>query len=396
MKQNKDMKKIVSIVFFSLLLFSCGKQDSVYKEFVKEGGYIYPAKPLELTAKMGYQRIFLEWKAPMDPSIRTTKLFWDNYTDSMVFSVSDYVDGFLRAEVSGLDDRSYTFDVINYDAAGNRSLASEITTTPFGESWLLSHSERSCVSAEMDGDVALVKMGKSTDEMVATQFRYKTEDGTVVYSDYMKPEDVEFHLPKAMRGKRFEFRSAFLPSNGIDTVWFMSWQKSQNPIVYKMEAKDWNVTVTNGQVYSSFTPDKIFDGIIASANRWHSSRTSSTAKIFPKVLSIDTGVSEGSEYSFNHFVFFQSTSSQTYRYIREVLIYIGDSPYDPDDADPLSNFGTPVCRVIITREAEYTAEINPATKGRYIAIVFTNSFNSSGYIDLWELTPYGFIASQVD
>ena len=171
MKQNKDMKKIVSIVFFSLLLFSCGKQDSVYKEFVKEGGYIYPAKPLELTAKMGYQRIFLEWKAPMDPSIRTTKLFWDNYTDSMVFSVSDYVDGFLRAEVSGLDDRSYTFDVINYDAAGNRSLASEITTTPFGESWLLSHSERSCVSAVMDGDVALVKMGKSTDEMVATQFR---------------------------------------------------------------------------------------------------------------------------------------------------------------------------------------------------------------------------------
>ena len=391
------MKKILFTLMFVAALTACGKQDTVYKPFVKEGGYIYPAKPIDLKATSGYERILLEWNAPMDPSIRTTKLFWDNYTDSLTFSSADYKDGALQVWVKDLSDRSYTFDVVNYDAKGHKSLATEITTTPFGESWLLSHAERSALVATMDEADAVVRMSKATDEMVATQFRYKADDGTVVTSEYMKPEEVEFRLPKALKGKKFEFRSAFLPTNGIDTVWFMSWQKSQIPILYKMDVENWTVTATKGQVYSTNTPDKIFNGVIASANRWHSSRSSSTAKVFPKVLSIDTGVAEGEEYTFNHFVFSQSTSSQTYRYIREVLIYIGDSPYDPDDADPLTNYGTPVYKETLPRSEEnYTAEMKSTVKGRYVAVVFTNSYNTSGYLDLWELSPYGYKASEVD
>lgn len=391
------MKKIIFTLMFVAALSACGKQDTVYKPFVKEGGYIYPAKPIDLKATSGYERILLEWNAPMDPSIRTTKLFWDNYTDSLTFSSADYKDGSLQVWVKDLSDRSYTFDVVNYDAKGNKSLATEITTTPFGESWLLSHAERSALVATMEDEDAVVTMSKATDEMVATQFRYKTDDGSVVISDYMKPEEVVFRLPKALKGKKFEFRSAFLPANGIDTVWFMSWQKSQNPIFYKFEAKDWEVTATKGQVYSTNTPEKIFDGVIASANRWHSSRTTSGAKVFPKVLSIDTGVEKGGEYTFTSLVFSQSTSSQTYRYLREVLVFIGDEPYDPNDEDPVSNFGTPVfVGTLVRTDADLPVEIKPATKGRYLSLVFTNSYNSSGYLDLWELTPYGFRASEVD
>lgn len=391
------MKKVFFVFFVLAAFVSCGKQDTVYKPFVKEGGYIYPAKPLELKATSGYQRIFLEWMAPMDPSIRTTKLFWDNYTDSLVFSINDYEGGFLSAEVANLDDRSYTFDVVNYDAAGHKSLPTEITTTPFGESWLLSHAERSLLSAVMDGDDAVVTMTKSTDEMVATQFRYKTADGQVVESDYLKPGEVEIRLPNAMKGKRVEFKSAFLPANGKDTVWLVSWQKSMNPIFYRPDTENWTVTATKGQVYSTNTPDKIFDGIIASANRWHSSRTASSAKIFPKVLSIDTGTAEGAEYTFTNFIFSQSPSGQTYRYLREVLIYIGDTPYDPDDSDPVANFGTPVYKeTLIRTEADLNIPFRPVAKGRYIALVFTNSYNGSGYLDLWELTPYGYLASEVD
>lgn len=394
------MRKIFCIVLFSSLLFSCGKQDTVYKEFVKEGGYIYPAKPIELTASSGYQRVFLEWMAPMDPSIRVTKLFWDNYTDSLVFSISDYVDGFLSAEVAGLDDRSYTFDVVNYDAAGHKSLATEITTTPFGESWLLSHAERSFMSAVMDGEDAVVTMGKSTDEMVATKFRYKADDGNIVESDYLFPEDVEIRLPHAMKGKRIEYKSAYLPANGRDTVWFLSWQKTMSPIFYRPDTDGWIVEATKGQVGSSstvtFSADKIFDGIIASANRWHSSRTSSTAKVFPKVLAIDTGAAKGSEFTFANFILYQHSTTSSLRYIRELLIYVGDAPFDPNDTDPVNNFGTPVFKETIPQEAEYDAHLKPFTKGRYIALVFTNSRNTSGYVDLWELSPCGYLESEMD
>ena len=396
MKRNKDMKKILSIVFFSLLLFSCGKQDTVYKEFVKEGGYIYPAKPLELTAKSGYQRIFLEWMAPMDPSIRTTKLFWDNYTDSLVFSISDYKEGFLTAEVAGLDDRSYTFDVVNYDAAGNKSLATEITTTPFGESWLLSHSERSFLFAEMDGDNALVTMGKATDEMVATKFRYVTASGETVESDYMGAEDVEFSLPNARRGSRLAYKSAFLPSNGVDTVWVTSWTPCDKPITYPLPVEGWTVTVTSGQEYSTYTCDKILDGIVSQDNRWHSAR-SGVNKVFPKILSIDTGCPEGGEYIFTRFVFYLSPSGSTYRYIRDTKVYIGNQPYDPNLKTAVDDFGTPAISVSFNRN-EAVQAYSPKTpaSGRYWAILFSNSYNTNGLLDLWEVVPYGYLVSEAE
>lgn len=394
------MKKIVTILMFIAVLVSCGKQDTVYKPFVKEGGYIYPAKPIELRATSGYQRILLEWDAPMDPSIRTTKLFWDNYSDSLVFSVSDYQDGSIQVWVTDLDDRSYTFDVINYDAAGNKSLATEITTTPFGESWLLSHAERSFMRATMDGDDAVVTMSKSTDEMVATKFRYKMADGTVTESEYLLPGNVEIRLPQALRGKRVEYKSAFLPVNGKDTVWSISWQKSMYPILYKPDTDGWTVEATKGQVGSSstvtYSADKIFDGILSTSNRWHSSRTASTAKVFPKVLSIDTGVAEGDEFTFTDFFLYQHSTTSSLRYLREVLIFIGNVPFDPNDQDPVNNFGTPAFKETIPQEASYDAAIKPFVKGRYIALVFTNSRNSSGYLDLWELVPFGYLDTEMD
>ena len=391
------MKKIILVLIFAAILLSCGKQDTVYKPFIKEGGYIYPAKPIELTATSGFQRILLEWKAPMDPSIRTTKLFWDNYTDSLTFTNADYNDGVIQVWIDGLDDRSYTFDVVNYDEKGHKSLATEITTTPFGESWLLSHSERSVKSAVMDGEDAAVTMTRSTDEMVATKFRYKTTDGTIVESEYLRPGDVEIRLPKAQKGKLFEFKSAFLPVNGKDTVWNVSWQKAQYPILYKIETGNWTVSATKGQTYSSYTAKKIFDGVISSSSRWHSSRTASSAKVFPKILSIDTGVSEGAEYTFTSLVFHQSPDDKTYRYIRQVLVFIGDTPFDQNDNDPVANFGTPIFKgTLTTAEADTQVELKPATKGRYMAIVFMNTYNEDGYIDLWELSPYGYLASEMD
>ena len=391
------MKKIVTILMFAAALISCGKQDTVYKPFVKEGGYIYPAKPIELKATSGYQRILLEWDAPMDPSIRTTKLFWDNYSDSLVFSTSDYQDGSIQVWVDNLDDRSYTFDVVNYDAKGHKSLATEITTTPFGESWLLSHAERSFLVAKMDGEDAVVSMSRSTDEMVATQFRYKTTDGDVVESDYLKPGETEIRLPKALRGKRIEYRSAFFPANGVDTVWFVSWQKSNAPIYYQIDASSWGITTTKGQVYNPYTANKIFDGVISSSSYWHSSRSASLANVFPKILAIDSGLEGDAAPTLVSLVFCQNASNSQLRYIRDLKVFVSDEPFDPNDSDPATNYGTPVIETTLVRDyADVECAIKSGAKGRYMAVMFTNSYNSSGYITLWELILYGYVESEVD
>ena len=121
------MKKILTITFFGVLTLaaSCAKQDTVYKEYLKEGGYIYPAKAINASVEKGYQRITLKWEAPMDPSLRTAKVFWDNRTQSRDFNYADYPAGKLEATIDNLEDRSYTFEIVNFDEAGNKSLATD-------------------------------------------------------------------------------------------------------------------------------------------------------------------------------------------------------------------------------------------------------------------------------
>lgn len=392
------MKKTAYFFLTALVLLplACGKQDAVYKEFVQPGGYIYPAKPLNLTAVSGFQRVFLQWEAPMDPSIRSTKLFWDNYTDSLEFAYGAYVDGVLETVVDQLDDRSYTFDVVNYDGNGHRSLATEITMVPFGESWLLSHSERSVRFARMSGDDALITMSKSTDEMVATRFRYRTADGKTVVSEYLLPDTEDAVLPGAKKGSRFEYQSAFLPEEGRDTVW-AAWTRAMDPIIYPLPAADWEVTVTEDQVLGNYTPDKIFDGIIGTSNRWHSARSGAAASAFPKVLAIDTKAEGDGGYAFSVLEFCFSPSGTSYRYVRNLSIYMGDKPYDPNETDIEGKYGAPVFNGVFNRaDDKQQVSFRTPRSARFFAVVFKDSWNVNGFIDLWELIPYGYSPSDAE
>ncbi len=112
----------------AVLAVSCGGQDEIYKEWVKKGGYDYPAKAINLSSVIGYQNVIVNWEKPMDPAVRTATLFWDNYAKSIDVDYADYPDGKVSIEVGELEDRSYTFDIVNYDDVGNKSLAAEITS----------------------------------------------------------------------------------------------------------------------------------------------------------------------------------------------------------------------------------------------------------------------------
>ena len=65
--------------------------------------------------------------------------------------------------------------------------------------------------------------------------------------------------------------------------------------------------VTTGQIMSSsYTPDKIFDGIVNANNRWHSPAST----VFPKILVVDAGKES---YYINKFIIYQHPTS-TSRY----------------------------------------------------------------------------------
>ncbi|MBR5925302.1 MAG: hypothetical protein IKZ60_07535 [Bacteroidales bacterium] len=390
------MKKIYIILIsvLALMAASCGKQDAVYKEFIKDGGFIYPAKPINIEAERGYQRLVLKWDLPMDPSIRTAKLFWDSRTQSMDFDYSAYPDGKVKVVIPDLEDRSYTFEVVNYDSDENASLAAEITSSPFGESWLVSHAERTMLYVEMAGSDAIVTMGKLTDEIVATKFRYTNASGSVVESRPFMVDEDEIKLPNAKKWKYLEYQSAYCPAGGIDTVWINNWTRSPYPVATNVESTA-TVTVTENQIRDNFKPQLILDGIKDSGtSRWYSSNNANYRLLFPKILVIDTKLSGDNAMTFNHFVFYEDPDpdGQTRRYIRSVNVYVGDTKFNPDDSNYARTFGDPVLTVSLNQlSAVQDFIVSTPKRGRYIALVFRNSYNSSGFVDLWELEAFGYV-----
>lgn len=399
MNTGKTYLSILLTVGVAVALFSCGGQDEIYKEWVKKGGYDYPAKAVNLSSVIGYKSVIINWEKPMDPAVTTATLFWDNYASSQSIDYADYSDGKVSMGVGNLEDRSYTFDIVNYDAVGNKSLAAEITVSPYGDSWMVSRSERTVTSARMDGRDAKIVMSKATDEMVATRFRYKNlQDEWVECETILKPGENEVTFPNALRGKRFEYSSSFCPAAGKDTVW-SHWTKSVDGISYALDGKRWNVAVTKNQYFGINVADNIFDGNKdLSAFSWHSSKSDATKNIFPKILSVDTQKAFGEEYSFTRFEFYEHPDQPTLRYIKDIVIYVGSTYYDPDDNDYLNHYGIPFIGTQFSTEGKVsTASATQGASGRYFSIVFKNSWNTKdGFIDLWELVPYGYIPSQAD
>lgn len=399
MNTGKTYLSILLTVGVAVALSSCGGQDEIYKEWVKKGGYDYPAKAVNLSSVIGYKSVIINWEKPMDPAVTTATLFWDNYASSQSIDYADYSDGKVSMEVGNLEDRSYTFDIVNYDAVGNKSLAAEITVSPYGDSWMVSRSERTVTSSRMDGRDAKIVMSKATDEMVATRFRYKNlQDEWVECETILKPGENEVTFPNALRGKRFEYSSSFCPAAGKDTVW-SHWTKSADGISYQLDGSRWNVTATNGQDFGINTPDKIFDGRYdRPACSWHSSKSDNNKQAFPKILSVDTQTSAGEEFAFTGFTFCENNTAASLRYIKDYTIYVGSSYYNPDDADYQKNFGIPfIGGTLSTSADQYSVNVTQGATGRYIAIVFKNSWNAEdGFIDLWELIPYGYIPSLAD
>lgn len=400
-----NMKNFALNILFAtgaaIALASCGGQDEIYKEWVKPGGYDYPAKAINLSSVSGYQSVIVKWEKPMDPAVRTAKLFWDNYANSLDINYADYSDGKVSMEVGNLEDRSYTFDIVNYDDAGNQSLAAEITVSPYGDGWMVSRSERSVSRAEMieGSNDAKIVMSKATDEMVATRFRYKNLNDEWVESEtILKPGENEVVFPDALKGKRFEYSSSFCPKAGKDTVW-SSWTKSVDGISYPLDVRRWNVSVTTNQYFGINVVDNIFDGNSElSAYSWHSSKSDATKNLFPKIISVDTRSSAGEDYAFTRFEFYEHPDQPTLRYIKDIVIYVGSSYYNPNDDDYVNNFGIPFIGTQIgTTSRISSASATQGASGRYFSIVFKNSWNTKdGYIDLWELIPYGYIPSQAD
>lgn len=323
---------ILAVVSFS----ACTDQDDIYKQWVKPGGYIYPEKSTGLVSQIGHSRVLLRWAAPLDPSVVRGVITWSNGDESMEIDYADYAgQDSIRISIDGLKEKSYTFTITNYDKDGNKSVASEVTAAPYDQIWLATHQERKVSFAEMSGTDAVITMGYGTNEMIATRFRYVTNEGeTVVTENAADIYTTSFKLPNAKPQSRFEYASAYCPAEGADTVW-NNWVKYVNPIAVKLDPSDFEVTVNGG----NGTQYRIFDGIVGSNfnNAWYYNNWYDNAP--PAVLQIDM---KKDSYEITRLKAYNFGSSSGYRLLNQFVVFFGNEPFDmnPDPSYRIPYGGT--------------------------------------------------------
>lgn len=393
--RNKLILVPMALAMMSVF-FSCDKQDDTYAQYVVKGGYNYPAKPAEVSARSGYYKVQVSWAVPRDPAVKSVRLYWDNYADSMSVDYASAVDGMVDALVDKLEERAYTFNVVNFDSNGNKSLSAEITVSPYGDGWLSTHAERKVNSAMMKGDSALVSLGNPIDEMVLTKFRYKNNAGQLVESEPVPADSVRAWLPDALKGKYFEYQSAYCPNNGLDIVWSENWIRVGMPILYNLASPDWAVDVTTKQYRdNSYLPDMMFDRDLETM--YYSSTNTTIRRNFPKTVTVDTKMPDDKLPTVVSVNVIQHPDQSKSRYIKGVNVYVGDSPYDPNDSKYADNFGDPAGEFVLTQDdAEQLKNLKTPVSGRYYAIVFKSSYSTSGFISAYEFEFLGYVESEAE
>lgn len=392
------MKKTI---YFLLGLFtvviglsSCTDQDETYKQYLKKGGYLYPQVASNLAAQDGYKRIKLTWGAPKDPSIRTAKVYWENRTKSADIDYSKYTGDQIVFDIKDLEERSYTFEVVNYDKDGNTSMAKEVTTSPYAENWLALHATRNITTNKQEDGITSIAMTVSTDEMVSTEIRYVNNNGDST-SVFVDNDSTTLTLKDAKVGTRFSYRSSYCPFAGLDTIW-SAWQKSPTPIAGRLDCSSWTPVATDHQVWSSDYLEKyIFDGVNSdeAGHRWCSAEDTKYAKTFPKIMSIDMGKTS---YMISRIILQQSPTGASYHYANHVEIYFGDQPFDQNagsgyaDTEAFQNAGIKLSVQFFINTFSWKQEWTKPINYRYMAIVWKDSRSKNGYNDLTELEVYGY------
>ncbi|MCF0173012.1 MAG: hypothetical protein HUJ91_04695 [Bacteroidales bacterium] len=375
------------------LFFSCTKQDEVYQEWVKIGGYTYPQKPRNVTLETGWNRLRISWPRPTDQSVIRSKVYWDNYTDSIEFAYSDSkFEGldYVFVEPEGLDETSHTFAIVNYDKAGNASIPFEISGQAYGDIYKDGLANKSIKSIEVGG---ILTLGSSTSELVKTLIRYQDRSGKLVVMEYPLDAD-NITLANAADFSTIEQCSAFLPQTGIDTVWTEWTLYSQWRVPTELSRKGWVAAANTSN--EGFPPSNVLDGS-HNRNPGNTAWFSQNSKIM-RILTIDAL----EEHTFSGIGLWQGGAiteggkTSLYYSMKNVRVYIGNEPFpidsesdaqyrldgykgqvarytfsDADKNQPVRNFSTPV-------------------KGRYIALVFEDTFNAMGWLRITEVIPYGW------
>ena len=264
----------------ALLLFvsiSCDDLNNIHQKYLDEGETTYLGRPDSLKTFPGAGRIKLTWYQNADPKIETTVIYWNLRQDSIVRTFDrNSIVGYQKDSVliEGLDEGSHTFELMNKNRKGEKSLFSIIQGETFGNAYIGRLRVRPIGSIRMEAfdetaknALVVINWSTPTANCVETIVRYKKYPSGEEVVRRVKSTDTHTELEEA--GNRLfhpddmlYLSSLYLPAGSIDTLY--STELKQQIVAYKPASGSRKEYFSNGQQKEdddyppySLTPDDV-------------------------------------------------------------------------------------------------------------------------------------------
>lgn len=207
------------MIMLLLVTLSCSKMEDPVKPFVEGGEIIYSTKVDSLNGLSGRNRVILQWKLPINHSMKRTWAFWNNNKDSVALDVIGIENKWYKAELKNLKEGTYLFDIYTEDAEGNRSVKTMASVNVYGEIYESTLLNRGFISAVVNSEgevIADFSPAESTE--VGTEIYY-IDKNNLSKQLTLGRDETKITIKDWKESTEIRYRSKFLPSSSaIDIV----------------------------------------------------------------------------------------------------------------------------------------------------------------------------------
>ncbi len=211
-------KKYIFIISLILMMISCDKMDETYKDFIVPEGRIYVQKPIDVKSYSGYNRVKFKWIRPIDPNVTLTRIYWDNYSDSI--DVTDFGNKDSIEFILPIAEGLHTFHIKNFDENMNASIPIEIQQNSYGSTRMQALFNRPIKEALIDHDVLTIFWADADlyNGSIGQEFWYKDKNGHKKKL-FLSASDNKTELSDYELGTDIEYKTIFVvDSMSIDSL----------------------------------------------------------------------------------------------------------------------------------------------------------------------------------
>ncbi|WP_293955697.1 MULTISPECIES: DUF4998 domain-containing protein [unclassified Sphingobacterium] len=214
---------IMSLLSMAMLSFLCCSKSDDYKKYLEGGEISYTGKIDSVKVFSGKERVYITGLFMADPKVERLKIYWDNRQDSTELKINRTA-GVDTLKISlKISEGVHNFELITYDAQGNKSLSVFKTGVSYGERFSSGLINRPMYAVDyFAGDQKTTVNWGGIDLTSGAQFtevEYTNTSGKlVVQRDSIKLG--KSILSDFLPGKPLRYRTLFVPDSlSIDTFY---------------------------------------------------------------------------------------------------------------------------------------------------------------------------------